>query len=191
MFQCPKCEKTYKINNNLEKHKTTHHLDVTLASADNTINNELNVEKTFMAQEGLNDNAVAFFGNISSQNQFTQNFCMPTPTSPPGFTEDIGLESNSVSMRLTMELEEQVESAQESIFLTGTPSTQVYETNLEPSRGQLHPETPTTPNHPSKRKPEYSTLLTQRGPLDFEAMMKDLKKKCITYELHSKGKPKV
>ena len=62
--QCPLCEKTYERNGFLERHMNTHHPDTTLTN--DTITNELDTEKTFMAEKAVNLDVIEFIGVICS-----------------------------------------------------------------------------------------------------------------------------
>ena len=111
MFQCTDCEKTFERECNLTKHKEKKHPDVTLANPDDTVARALEVENTFIAQAAVNEDGIQFAKDIGTQSDFTQQYLIE---SAPDFSEDLGLEANSVSMRIA-QLGQQLEQVQESI----------------------------------------------------------------------------
>ena len=112
MFQCTDCNKTFERQVDLINHNDKEHPDDTLASHDDTTKRGLDVENTFMAQEALNQDCLEFAGEVGSQNDFTQLYCLE---SVPEYSDDLGLEANSVSMRIH-QLGEQLDKVQDGIL---------------------------------------------------------------------------
>ena len=137
----------------------THHPDTTLTN--DTITNELDTEKTFMAEKAVNLDVIEFIGDIGSQDQFTQDMLSH---SGPLFTEDIGHEASSLAMTLTVLLDQHLDSLNDSV----TQETLIQDQTEDPSSGQMNPADPTN-------FPENSTFLSQEAPINFEIIGNQLR----------------
>ena len=69
MFNCTKCEKTYKKEGYLDRHlidkhaeTSTENQNITLAAEDDDSSRQLEEENTFMNEIAVNENAVKFHG---------------------------------------------------------------------------------------------------------------------------------